>query len=54
MAAYPATLPQFAFLQAKDERQPATLRSPMDTGAPKTRITDINHVKQLSIENNIA
>ena len=35
--AYPATLPQKAFLQAKRERQAGVLRSQMDTGAPKTR-----------------
>jgi hypothetical protein len=37
MAAYPASLPQQAFLRAKDERQAGVLRSQMDSGAPKTR-----------------
>lgn len=38
MAAYPATLPQFPILNGfKDKRQNVTIRSEMETGAPKTR-----------------
>ena len=38
MAAYPASLPQYPLVQGFiDERQPGSIRSNMDTGAPKTR-----------------
>ena len=38
MAVYPASLPQYPSLRGFiDERQPGSIRSNMDTGAPKTR-----------------
>ncbi len=47
--AYPATLPQKAFLQAKDERQAGVLRSQMDTGAPKTRKQFTAAIRRLEV-----
>lgn len=47
--AYPASLPQQAFMQAKDERQSATLRSVMDTGAPKARKQFTAAVRNLEV-----
>lgn len=38
MAVYPASLPQYPLVQGfTDERQSGSIRSNMDTGAPKTR-----------------
>lgn len=38
MAAYPASLPQYPLEKGfVDQRQPGTIRSQMETGAPKTR-----------------
>lgn len=47
--AYPASLPQQAFMEAKDTRQTAVIRSTMDTGAPKVRKQFTAAVRDLEI-----
>lgn len=49
MVAWPAALPQSAFVQASEIRQDATIRSNMDSGAPKLRKRFTAAIRELSI-----
>jgi len=50
MPAYPASLPQKAFMSATDERQTATIRSNMEAGAPKVRKLFTAAVRNLKVK----
>jgi hypothetical protein len=50
MAAWPASLPQKAFLVASDTRQQASLRSEMDQGAPKKRKRFTAAIRNLTLK----